>query len=62
MEDFRKPQVSPEEVHIDQVQEYLLDDLSYSRGWHGEKGVDREERDIVQVAPDILDEEGPKRD
>ena len=61
MEDFRKPKLCPQEVHIDEVQKDLLDDLSDAWGWHGYQGVDREERDIMQVAPDVLDEEGSKK-
>jgi hypothetical protein len=54
-----KPKFCPEEVHIDEVQKYLLDELGDTRGWHGDQGVDREERDIVQVTPDVLNEERP---
>ena len=61
MEDFRKPKLCPQEVHIDEVQEDLLDNLSDAWGWHGDQSVDCEERDIVQVAPDELDEERPSK-
>jgi hypothetical protein len=61
LEDLWEPKLCPEEVNIDEIQEYLLDQLSDTGRRHGDQGVDREERDVVQVSPDELDEEGPKK-
>ena len=61
MEDLWEPKLCPEEVNIDEIKEYLLDQLRDAWRRHGDQGVDREERDVVQVSPDELDEEGPKK-
>jgi len=60
LEELWEPKLCPEEVNIDEIQEYLLDQLRDTGRRHGDQGVDREERDVVQVSPDELDEEGPK--
>jgi hypothetical protein len=54
---LRQPIFCPEQVNIDKIQEDLLDQLSNTWNCDGDHRVDCDERDIVEVAPNKLDQQ-----
>ena len=49
--------ICKQNVHIDEVQENLLDQLDDTRDWHRDHWVHRHEREVVKAIPYVLDED-----
>ena len=55
-EQLREPQISQQDVHIDKVEEDLLNQLDNAWHWHGDHGVYRHKGEVIKAVPDVLHE------
>ena len=54
---IRKPQICEQNIYIDKIQQYLLNQLYNTRNWHWNHRVYCHKRKVIQAVPDILNKD-----